>query len=87
MAPAAFDAQMAAAVGETSLPRPERFFARMLLVRRFELRILELFGAGELSGTTHCAVGQEANAVAVMVKPLSNEGLKNWRKPPCAEGF
>ena len=38
----------------------------MVLIRRFEERVLELFAAGELFGTTHCYIGQEANAVAII---------------------
>ena len=38
----------------------------MLLVRCFEEKVLELFTRGELFGTTHTYIGQEANAVAVL---------------------
>ena len=38
----------------------------MLLIRRFEERVLELFKAGVLFGTTHTYIGQEATAVSVM---------------------
>ena len=41
-------------------------FEKMMLIRGFESRILELFAAGELNGTTHTYVGQEAIAVAVI---------------------
>jgi TPP-dependent pyruvate/acetoin dehydrogenase alpha subunit len=44
----------------------ERLYAQMVLIRRFEERILDLFAAGELFGTTHCYIGQEANAVGVI---------------------
>jgi TPP-dependent pyruvate/acetoin dehydrogenase alpha subunit len=44
----------------------EQFYYQMVLIRRFEERILELFSKGELHGTTHCYIGQEANAVAVI---------------------
>jgi TPP-dependent pyruvate/acetoin dehydrogenase alpha subunit len=44
----------------------ERLYAQMVLIRRFEERILELFAAGELFGTTHCYIGQEANAVGIV---------------------
>jgi TPP-dependent pyruvate/acetoin dehydrogenase alpha subunit len=37
----------------------------MFLIRRFEETLLDLFGAGEISGTTHTCIGQEADAVAV----------------------
>jgi TPP-dependent pyruvate/acetoin dehydrogenase alpha subunit len=44
----------------------EHLYTQMVLIRRFEERVLELFADGELFGTTHCYIGQEANAVAVI---------------------
>jgi len=44
----------------------EQFYYQMVLVRRFEERVFELFARGELFGTTHAYIGQEANAVAVL---------------------
>ncbi|MBD3165146.1 thiamine pyrophosphate-dependent dehydrogenase E1 component subunit alpha [bacterium] len=44
----------------------ESFYKRMLSIRRFEERVLELFSRGELFGTTHTSIGQEAGAVAVI---------------------
>lgn len=44
----------------------ERLFAQMALVRRFEERLLELFEEGLLFGTTHCYIGQEADAVGIV---------------------
>lgn len=38
---------------------------RLLLIRRFEERLLELFAAGEISGTTHTCLGQEYIPVAM----------------------
>ncbi|MGE0792222.1 MAG: thiamine pyrophosphate-dependent dehydrogenase E1 component subunit alpha [Sandaracinaceae bacterium] len=38
----------------------------MALIRAFEERLLALFDQGELFGTTHCYIGQEADAVAVV---------------------
>jgi 2-oxoisovalerate dehydrogenase E1 component len=43
----------------------------LLRIRRFEERLLKLFDAGLLSGTTHTCIGQEAVPVAVM--PLLRE--------------
>ena len=43
-----------------------KLYRSMYLIRQFETRILELFAAGELNGTTHTYVGQEANAVALI---------------------
>jgi len=44
----------------------EHLYAQMVLVRRFEERVLQLFDQGELFGTTHCYIGQEANAVGIL---------------------
>jgi TPP-dependent pyruvate/acetoin dehydrogenase alpha subunit len=44
----------------------ERLYSQMVLIRRFEEQILDLFAAGELFGTTHCYIGQEANAVGII---------------------
>lgn len=49
-----------------SAPDLERLFADMFLIRRFEETLLDLFGAGEISGTTHTCIGQEADAVGVV---------------------
>jgi TPP-dependent pyruvate/acetoin dehydrogenase alpha subunit len=38
----------------------------MALIRQFEERTLELFDKNELFGTTHCYIGQEANAVGIL---------------------
>jgi acetoin:2,6-dichlorophenolindophenol oxidoreductase subunit alpha len=45
--------------------RPERLYADMVLIRRFEETLLDLFAAGKVSGTTHTCIGQEADAVGV----------------------
>ena len=39
--------------------------AQLLLIRKFELALLDLFGQGYLSGTTHTCLGQEQVPVAV----------------------
>jgi TPP-dependent pyruvate/acetoin dehydrogenase alpha subunit len=44
----------------------EHLYAQMVLIRRFEERLLALFDAGELFGTTHCYIGQEANGVGII---------------------
>ena len=41
-------------------------YMKMALIRQFETRLLDLVGNGQLSGTTHTCIGQEANAVAIM---------------------
>src|SRR3954470_13162019 len=42
----------------------ERLYRQMCMIRRTEETLLELFSLGELSGTTHTSIGQEAIAVA-----------------------
>jgi 2-oxoisovalerate dehydrogenase E1 component len=46
--------------------RLERQYRSMLTIRRFEERVLDLFGRDLVSGTTHTYIGQEAIAVALM---------------------
>jgi TPP-dependent pyruvate/acetoin dehydrogenase alpha subunit len=46
--------------------RDELLYRRMLSIRCFEERLLELFETGLLNGTTHACIGQEADSVAVM---------------------
>ncbi|HVS84018.1 MAG TPA: thiamine pyrophosphate-dependent dehydrogenase E1 component subunit alpha [Gaiellaceae bacterium] len=41
-------------------------YAQLVLIRRFEETLLDLFAAGKMSGTTHTCIGQEANAVGVV---------------------
>lgn len=43
----------------------EVMYRRMCTIRRFEEGLLRLFDEGVLNGTTHCAIGQEADAVGV----------------------
>jgi len=43
-----------------------RLYEQMLLIRRFEENLTDLFRRGLLSGTTHCCIGQEAVAVGVL---------------------
>jgi TPP-dependent pyruvate/acetoin dehydrogenase alpha subunit len=41
-------------------------YSTMYLIRRFEETLLGLFSRGEISGTTHTCIGQEADAVGVI---------------------
>ena len=43
----------------------EQAYEQMLLIRRFEEEIERLFLRGEVHGTTHLCIGQEAVAVGV----------------------
>jgi TPP-dependent pyruvate/acetoin dehydrogenase alpha subunit len=46
-------------------PAGQRDLLTLLLIRHFELALLELFAAGQLNGTTHTCLGQEYVPVAV----------------------
>jgi TPP-dependent pyruvate/acetoin dehydrogenase alpha subunit len=41
------------------------FLSEMLLIRRFEEKVVERFRAGDLAGFLHACIGQEAVAVGV----------------------
>ena len=45
---------------------PLELYRRMLLIRTFEERVLESFARGLVYGTTHAAIGQEADPVGVL---------------------
>jgi hypothetical protein len=42
------------------------FYRKLYFIRRFEETVLDEFGRGTFSGTTHTYLGQEANAVGVL---------------------
>jgi acetoin:2,6-dichlorophenolindophenol oxidoreductase subunit alpha len=44
----------------------EKLFAQMQLIRRFEEELLARFEEGQVAGTTHACIGQEADAPAVI---------------------
>ncbi len=46
-------------------PRPYALYRTMVLIRRFEERLLNEFSRGALVGTTHTYIGQEANAAGI----------------------
>ena len=48
---------------------------RMLLIRFFEERVDKLFGAGELKGTSHLALGEEAKP---KLKPKKSSTTKSY---------
>jgi len=47
------------------MPENYALFRSMLLIRRFEERLLAEFSTGKLVGTTHAYIGQEANAAGI----------------------
>ena len=52
--------------GDGAEPRDARLWRRMRAIRGFEETLLRLFTEGAVTGTTHCCIGQEADAVAVL---------------------
>jgi len=56
------DSRLVGAPGDS---RDCRFYRRLVFIRRFEQRLLDLFDEGILNGTTHACIGQEANSVGI----------------------
>ena len=58
-----------------------RFYEQMVMMRRFEESLLELFAAGRIDGTVHTYIGQEANAVGVIdhLEPARDVIVSNHR--------
>jgi TPP-dependent pyruvate/acetoin dehydrogenase alpha subunit len=52
--------------GPSFAERACEFYSQMYLIRTVESALLELFGRGELTGTIHTCIGQEACAVGVV---------------------
>ena len=48
-------------------------YAHMLRIRKFEEQVLDAFQQGLLYGTTHTAIGQEANAVGVITNLAADD--------------
>lgn len=67
--------------GTARRPRPmsDDDLGLALLIRRFEERLLLLFSAGELSGTTHTCIGQEYVPVALAPLLADDVVLSNHR--------
>jgi TPP-dependent pyruvate/acetoin dehydrogenase alpha subunit len=55
----------AATGGSATAVPSSRLFASMALIRAFETRVAELYGAGEIPGFVHTSLGQEAVAAGV----------------------
>jgi pyruvate dehydrogenase E1 component alpha subunit len=55
-------------------------YGQMVLIRRFEERVVELFGQGLVAGSTHLAIAQEATAVgAIAACAPSDQVLATYR--------
>jgi len=50
-------------------------YFQMLLIRKFEERLYQLFSEGKLFGTTHGYIGQEANAVGIISELDKNDTI------------
>ena len=61
-------------------------YFRMLLIRMFEQRLLDLFVRNEVFGTTHTSMGQEANAVGV-IDALNRDSDIVWSNHRCHGHF
>src|SRR4051794_21486382 len=55
---------MLAATGQT-LEKSLTYYHRMVMIRAFEQRALELFGQGLITGSTHLCIAQEATSLGV----------------------
>ncbi len=55
---------MLAATGQT-LEKSLSYYHRMVMIRAFEQRALELFGQGLITGSTHLCIAQEATSLGV----------------------
>jgi TPP-dependent pyruvate/acetoin dehydrogenase alpha subunit len=68
----------------TSEPRTaalEQLYSQLFLIRRFEETLLDLFARGEMAGTTHTCIGQEADGVGVVacLDPARDVVVSNHR--------
>ena len=63
-----------------------QFYWQMILIRRTEQRILQLFQDNQVAGTTHTCLGQEANGVAV-VNALDRGRDTVWSNHRCHGHF
>jgi acetoin:2,6-dichlorophenolindophenol oxidoreductase subunit alpha len=68
------------------LPIESRFFQQMTLIRYVEERLLQLFSDGQIFGTTHTSIGQEANAVGVL-NAIDRERDIVWSNHRCHGHF
>lgn len=61
-------------------------YRMMVFIRAFEEKLLEQFGQGNIYGTTHTCIGQEANAVAI-VTALDRDRDTIWSNHRCHGHF
>jgi 2-oxoisovalerate dehydrogenase E1 component len=65
-----------------AVPEPElvQFYSQMLLIRRFEEKILDLEKAGLVHGPAHASIGQEASAVGAMSILRANDQINGTHR-------
>lgn len=56
------------------------YYRLMLLIRRFDERVIELFGEGWIQGTAHACVGQEATAVGACAALRPDDGVTSTHR-------
>ena len=57
-----------------------RWMEQLLIIRRFEERILELHGDGLIHGPAHASIGQEAGAVGAMSRLRAHDGINGTHR-------
>lgn len=55
-------------------------YRTMLLIRRFDERLMELFGEGVISGTAHACCGQEASAVGICAALTNDDQVSSTHR-------
>jgi len=71
---------------EYSLDDPRSNYRLMLMIRLFEEKLLSEFAKGNISGTTHTCIGQEANAISI-VNNLEKDHDVIWSNHRCHGHF
>lgn len=61
----------------------EKLFYQILLIRRFEERVAELFMKGQIVGMLHLYIGEEAVAVGVCSALRKNDYITSTHRGLC----
>jgi 2-oxoisovalerate dehydrogenase E1 component len=57
-----------------------RMLEQILIIRRFEEKVLELHGAGLIHGPAHASIGQEAGAVGAMIELATTDTINGTHR-------
>ncbi|MBM3583016.1 MAG: MFS transporter [Alphaproteobacteria bacterium] len=57
-----------------------RMLEQVLIIRRFEEKVLELHGAGLIHGPAHASIGQEAGAVGAMIELATTDTINGTHR-------